>query len=133
MLLNEIINTFKTNFPKLEYIINNKEQSLTIPAINNEVGDIVIEDELDEIIVFIGNFTHWHVGCYEENFNEKEKAIFIAEEITEFLTDLFNNQIVMWGSHRNGGGFYRKGNKPNSKSWFGKKNKEFVWSGQINS
>jgi len=106
---------------------------ISIPAKHNDVGPIAIKDDIDELTVFVGNFTHWHVGCYDEKFTESQKAESIAGEVIDFLRKLFSDQIIIWGSHKKGGGFYILGEKPNSKSWLGTQHKEWVWSGPLES
>jgi hypothetical protein len=66
-----------------------------------------IEDDINELIVFVGNFTHWHAGCYDERLSEEEKAIEIAEAVVDFLRDVVNDQIVLGRSPEGGGGFDR--------------------------
>jgi len=133
MLLEAMIQKLGEEFPSLELSVNKDEHIVSIPAKHKDVGGIDIQDDEYELTVYLGNFTHWHVGCYEKNLNEKEKANFITTEVTDFLKDLFKDEVVMWGSHEKGGGFYHKGEKPNSKSWLGAQHQEFVWSGSLDS
>ncbi|MFW5425712.1 MAG: hypothetical protein ACKE8R_00520 [Methylophagaceae bacterium] len=131
MLFEMMIKKLEDTFPSLEYSVDREHYFISIPAKNESVGGIEIQDEMDEMIVFIGNFTHWHIGCYEQSFSEKEKFENICNQVIAFLDDLFNDQVVMWGGKK-AGGFYLKNEKPNSKSYlgFGKQNKEWVWSGE---
>ncbi len=135
MLLETLIHDLKASYPDQAYSVNEKERLLSITAQNDEVGGIDIKDDEYELTVYVGNFTHWHVGCYEEELSEEEKAKHISNQVIEFLSDLFNDQVVMWGSHEGGGGFYLKGEQQNSRKWFGlgNKRKEWVWSGPVNS
>lgn len=133
MLLQAMIKRIENDFPDVELKVNEKDHLISIPARHEDVGKIDIQDDFDELTVFVGNFTHWHVGCYEESLTEQQKADSVAENVSEFLKDLFNDQIIMWGCHQKGGGFYLKGERPNSKSWLGAQKKEWVWSGPLYS
>jgi hypothetical protein len=125
-------------FPTALISINDDSQVISIHSPCSEVGSIEIQDDESELIVFVGRFTHWHVGCHEENYNELEREEYIASTVIEFLSDLFSDKIVMWGSHSAGGGFYNRDEAPrkSKKSWFGFGKKyndkcEWVWSGKI--
>lgn len=133
MLLRAMIKKMEESFPEIKFTVNEKDHLISVPAKHEDVGSVHIQDDFDELTVFVGNFTHWHVGCYEEGLNEQQKSDSIAEDVSEFLSDLFNDKIVMWGGYKKGGGFYLKGEKPNSKSWLGAQHKEWVWSGPLHS
>lgn len=133
MLLQAMIKKMEKDFPTIEFAVNEKDHLISIPAKHGDVGTIDIQDDFDELTVFVGNFTHWHVGCYEENLTEEQKAESVAEDVSEFLQDLFSDKIIMWGCHQKGGGFYLKGERPNSQSWLGAQHKEWVWSGPLHS
>jgi len=132
MLLQVLIEGIETNFPALKFSIDKKHKTISIPAKTKNLGNIVIQDDSSELTVYVGNFTHWHASCYEESFDEKEKAKYIASEVTEFLTDLFNDKIVMWGSNEQGGGFYNIAYDENEQDSPLDPNgvKKYVWSGK---
>ena len=77
-------------------------------------------------------FAHWHAACYDETLNKEEKQKQIASEVTEFLSDLFTDKIVMWGSHKNGGGFYYPEFNENEQDAPLEPNEvnKYVWSGK---
>ncbi|MBL4783612.1 MAG: hypothetical protein JKX92_15375 [Porticoccaceae bacterium] len=130
MLLDVMIEKLNEDFPLLEFSTNKDKGVISIPAKNNEVGGVDIQDDTYELTVYLGKFSHWHVGSFEETINEKEKAISIAKDISEFLNDLFNEKIILWGSSERGGGFYHVDEKPKSKSWLNAQHKEWTWSGE---
>lgn len=135
MLLEKLAEELKANYPNLQFSVSEKEKHITIPAKSNEVGDITIYDDAHELTVGVGNFTHWHASCYEETLSEKEKADLIVSEVIDFLTDLFNEKIVMWGSNESGGGFYNIEGNLNEQDAPLEPEKElkYVWLGKINS
>jgi hypothetical protein len=97
------------------------------PALHPDVGSIEIYDDGDELTVIAGNFTHGHFSNYDEKLSVQQKAEKITEAVVHFLEDLFADQIVLWGSHQGGGGWYKRGEDP---AWE-HDTKEFVWSGPI--
>lgn len=131
MLLQILTKKLKTEFPELNFSVDENNAIVTIPPKHPDVGSIVIEQDNDELIVGVGKFTHWHCGCYESELSEQEKALSIAEDISNFLADLFNDKIVMWGSHEEGGGFYTVNEPPNSTSSTDKQRIKWVWSGVL--
>ena len=133
MLLQTTIEEINTNFPKLNFSIDEKDKSITIPSKSKEVGNIVIVDDSFEMTVYVGDFTHWHASCDEEPLNTEEKEKYIVSEVIEFLTDLFNEKIVMWGSNKTGGGFYNielNINEQDAPLEPGSE-KKYVWPGKI--
>ena len=117
--------------PWLKYSLNEKSRSIEIPAKNEDVGGITIQDDGEELTVYVCNFTHCHFSNYDEDLSQDNKEKAIVEEVCEFLEQIFKDKIVMWGSHAKGGGYYELGTKPNSKKMFGGQHKEWVWSGAL--
>jgi len=132
MLLKVVEKEIRNEFPSLVVSINEDEYLIVIEGPNQEVGDIEIEDDLDELIIVVGNFTHWHAGCYDESLSKDEKEKQITSEVTDFLSDLFADKIVMWGSHKHGGGFYYPEYNENEQDAPLEHNEvnKYVWSGK---
>ena len=133
MLLEVMTEELKVNFPNLQFSVNEKDNNITIPAKSSEVGDIMIYDDSHELTIGVGNFTHWHASCYDESLNGIEKEKSIVSDVIDFLTDLFNEKIIMWGSNESGGGFYNiEGNLDEQDSPLEpEKEIKYVWSGKI--
>ena len=98
---------------------------MTFPAKHSDVGDVEIHDDGDEITLIAGNFTHGHFSNYDD-IPQEEKEKEIAEDVVDFLSRLFADQVVLWGSHQGGGG-WRVILDDNDDSVT--HHKEFVWSG----
>lgn len=104
------------------------EPCVTFPARHPEVGDVEIHDEGDEVTLVAGLFTHGHFSNYEDvPLAEREREI--AEDVVDFLSKLFADQVVLWGSHMGGGGWlvidpadFDARTYPNG----------YVWSGPLN-
>lgn len=129
MLLKAIVKKLESEFSSLRFSVDEEKHLVIIPPIHEEIGSIEIEDDYDELIVIVGNFTHWHAGCYEEQLSDTEKAAAVAENVIDFLHDLFNDKIVMWGSHK-GGGFIYRDDLQNQASYLDKHQK-WLWSGLL--
>jgi predicted RNA-binding protein len=79
-------------------------------------------------------------SCYEEDLSDKEKAEIIAEDVAEFLHDIFDDKIIlhdifddkiiMWGSNEGGGGFIARDEQQNQKSQ-SKIHQMWLWSGPL--
>jgi hypothetical protein len=70
-----------------------------------EVGKIVIYDDGDEATVIVGNFTHGHFEGKKRPSEPKGSPSVIATEVSTFLTELFADRILMYGSKGGGGGW----------------------------
>ena len=71
-------------------------------------GDIVVEEDGEEIIVTYGRFTHSHFACYEEHVGLAQRRAHVVESVIETLKQVFNGDIVFHGSHVGGGGCGRR-------------------------
>jgi hypothetical protein len=80
--------------------------------------------------VIVGNFIHWHAACYREELSNEEKAEAIAEDVVEFLRDVFNDKMILWGSHKGGGGFVYRDDQQNQASQSAIYQK-WLWSGLL--
>lgn len=88
--------------------------SLVFPDPTGSFGDIVMEDDGEEIIAIFGQFTHSHLCCYEE-IDPAEKHARIVETAISKLKQVFSGEIVFYGSHATGGGH---GPRESSNSFF---------------
>jgi len=124
-LIKTFIQELEKELPKLDFSFNENDLIVSIHSNNEEFGNIEIEDDYEELIVEVGNFTHWHAGCYEEGLSEQEMFLRISESVIDFIKDLINDEIVLWGSHKNGGGFYYPEHEKRTS-----KEQQWVWSGK---
>ena len=130
-IITEIKALLDREIPSLECVLA-EDRVIRIEPVNIEVGGISIEEYFDdEAIVYLGRFTHCHIGCYE-NYTNDQMVESISTEVVNLIKDLINDEIILWARKRSGG-FYKKGEKPNSKSLFGKQYEEWVWSGRVSS
>ncbi len=130
MIFDSLIPKLQQRFPErgLEVTVA-PETCAVFPAIHPEVGNLVISDEGYEVTLEAGNFTHSHFSNYDESLSEDQKAERIAEDVTQFLEELFADRIVFWGSHSVSGGWFPRGEQPSP--LFRAHGKLFVWSGPL--
>jgi len=95
ILLHTMIEKMEAEFPEVEFTLDKGKHLISIAPKHPDVGSIEIQDDDNEITVVVGNFTHWHVGCYEEELSETQKAESIAGDVAEFLQNLFDDKIIM--------------------------------------
>lgn len=104
---------------------SHSEPCITFPAKHPDVGDIQIVDDGVEITIYVGNFTHSHFSNYDD-ISDIEKEREISADVADFLERLFSDRVILWGSHKEGGGW--KDISPDEVDE-GKRENEFLWSG----
>ena len=127
MILRHLIRKLDTHFPGQFHIA---EAAVTFPPKHSAVGSVEVHDDGEELTVYAGNFSHLHFSNYDESLSKEQAAECIADDVLAFLTKLFADKIVMWGSHGGRGGCYEREGKPSSIFSF-KRGQEYVWSGPI--
>jgi hypothetical protein len=129
VLLETVIRKIESEFSPSQFIVN-EDRTVSIPPIHKEFGSIEIQAYGSELMIFVGNFTHWHASCDEENLSDQEKAEMIAEDVVEFLHDVFNDKIIMWGSNEGSGGFITRDEQQRQKPQ-SKIHQMWLWSGAL--
>lgn len=120
-------------FPGRPFTSDQDKQGVVVfPCEHPDVGDVEIRDDGDEVTVVLGNFTHTHIGCYDEGVTDSERVERICDSVIYLLEDLFADRIELYGSHVGAGGFRRRDENRRgliSKGISG--TKSFVWSGPL--
>jgi hypothetical protein len=119
-------------FPDMSMNVGSEGEPLvTFSAKHADVGNLVIQDEGDELTVLIGDITHRHFGNYDRGLGANEKAESIASEVVEYLRKLFADEIEFFGDGLRGGARARgaKARGMLSKLFLGAKT--YVWSGPL--
>ena len=128
MLTEKLIPCLREKFPNRNIRFGTPPEPVAIfPAIHPDVGDVKIHDDGDELTLIAGNFTHGHFSNYDSSLMKAEKEQEIVEQILEFLERLFDDQIVMFGSHRGRGGWYDRGEAAMNDA----NEPAYVWSGPL--
>ncbi|MCP5158719.1 MAG: hypothetical protein H6975_04760 [Gammaproteobacteria bacterium] len=127
MLYEAMKKEIESQFPSLQFSTDDEKKLISIPPVCSEVGSIDIQDDYDELTVFIGNFTHWHCGYFDEKSGNLDEVKEIISEVAEYLQDMFNDKIFMWGDALKGGGTQL------IEGDFETKKQGYVWSGPYHS
>jgi hypothetical protein len=102
------------------------EPCAVFPGTHPGIRRVAIYDDGDELTLCIDDLTHGHFAEYAEGLSNAERAGRVVEAVVEFLDALFADQVVVWGQHSVGGGWYRPGLGGSG----GRTDvQEFVWSG----
>ena len=82
-----------------------KNPMITFPAAQKDVGDVFLQDDGNEITVFVEKITHGHFACYETNITEHEREATITEDVINFLQALFSDKVLLFttADKRSGG------------------------------
>ena len=124
----DILNKEFNNQYTIEVI--NKIEFIVFSAKGSDFGDVdIFEEKLGQYIVTLGKFTHAHFNI-SDNVNDKNVQK-VAIEITTFLMRVFENDIVCFGSHEDGGGYVNLKEMCEFDEETLEEEKElFVWSGK---
>lgn len=76
----------------------------TFQALHVAVGDAVVLQEGEEIIVAIEPHTHHHFECYADSMNPDERVQEIVDQVSSFLHELFADRVVFRDRSRHGSG-----------------------------
>jgi hypothetical protein len=104
MLYEAMKKELEAQFPNLQFSADDEKKLISIPPIHENVGSLDIQDDYDELTIFVGNFTHWHCGCINDSSGAVEEVQEIVSGVVEYLHDMFNDKIFMWGSAMKSGG-----------------------------
>jgi len=108
-----LIDQLPKRLPDVSFRIGSIPDAVVVfPAAHPGFGDVEVYDDGDELTVNIGNFTHSHFSNYSDA-SDVEKAKEIVESTLSFLSDIFKDHLVFWGSHKSGGGGFHRDEAPN--------------------
>jgi hypothetical protein len=94
-----------------------------------DVGGVVVEEDASELIVYIGGITHGHFGSYNSGLSEAEHQKIIAQDLVDFLVDLFADGYFLFKSERSGGWTHR--DLISDEDMESPQTEWFLWSGPI--
>lgn len=102
----------------------------TIAPAHHSWTEISVCEDGEEIIIFYGDFTHVHYGCYDDNLPEAIRAQTIAQDICKELSLVFNDQVEFFRvAYFGAGGMRRRGSQGKlSRILFGRNG--ILWSGR---
>jgi hypothetical protein len=108
-------------------IHDGKQPAATFPAAHPEVGDLLIDDDVDELTISVGSLTHGHFSPnnYQEPLERREEEV--INRVMEFLDAVFKDQVEFWSAGKMGG-WNPRGEDPVPQS---PDARTYVWSGPL--
>ena len=78
------------------------------------VGPIEIVDDGWEATIYVGELTHGHVNPYNDELTQGEIDAIVTEDVLDFLSALFNDEVLVWStvSHNVGGWIWLNRTEP---------------------
>jgi hypothetical protein len=104
-----------------------KHPVASFPAAHTEVGDLRIDDDGNELTIFVGQLTHGHFSPTTYRAPSQQNDEELIERVIAFLDEVFNDQIEFWAAGRMGG-WHPRGQEPSVQR---PNMRRFVWSGPV--
>ena len=103
MLRDTVIAALTERFGALVKIAPFSKEFGVFDARHPDVGDVVIEDDGEELIVSVGSITHGHFGSYDDGLSMHQHEAVIADQLLGFLEDLFADKVLLFKATWGGG------------------------------
>jgi len=131
MIFDYLLPMLEERFPNQGNLVASAEEpTIVFEPQFHDFGDVEIVDDGDEITLFAGRFAHDHFSV-NDSLPLKDDEIRVSREVVDFLFKLFNDRVVLWGSHRGIGGWrILEDDQPKKKRRFWK---TYTWSGPVKS
>lgn len=124
VILDRFLIGFKQRFPAQRIAVRASDSTVSIPCGNPAIGAIEVQDDLNELIVFVGDFTHGHFDCYVESLSPDEREEDVSRQVLDFLSDVFADKVEFYRLEHGGGGWGPAGTGPED---------SFTWSNRAGS
>lgn len=100
MLRKRVTSEIKRRFPEVEIEFEGLEPNViaVIPPIHGSWKPIVIYDDISEVTVYFGQFTHSHYKYYGEAQSLEAKAKSVAEDLCDDLAMVFCDKMEFYRS-----------------------------------
>lgn len=106
MIRDRLIPGIQKAFRGWEMTINPVENPIVrFPAVQKEVGDVLVYDDGDEATVCVESITHGHFNPYDETITQEQRDTIVTEGVISFLQALFTDRVLLHTTpdHRMGG------------------------------
>ena len=129
MLKGTVIEKLLARFDGLVKVNSESKEFAVFEAKHPDVGDLIIQEDDHELIVFIGEITHGHFGSYDSGLTDAEHHARIADDLVDFITELFADECLLYKSRWSGG--WGRRDLFNQSDFHTKNTKWFTWSGPV--
>jgi hypothetical protein len=97
MIRDRLIPALKREFADRGIQFGTPPQAIAIfPAVQSDVGSVLIFDEGDEARVLIEKISHGHFNPYDEKLSESQRDEIVTEDVIEFLRALFSDRVLLF-------------------------------------
>ena len=120
-----------------QYFVEDGNAILRIPAISEEVGDVIVTDDGDELTCTVGQIDHRHFEVFcARGTDENQREINAAEEAVSWVSAIVSDKVRFRIQ-------MHQGRLVGSGSWYPEEEdagpllkitdewKEYLWSGQV--
>ena len=106
------------------------QPTASFPAAHPEVGDLIIDDDGDELTISVGQLTHGHFSPrnYEDPPEERQEQI--IGDVIEFLDEVFRDEVEFWTADAGKMGGWQTRGKGYPLAWRPEV-RRYVWSGPL--
>lgn len=117
---------FIERFNDIDFTIEyNSRLKIVINSNGREFGDMYIYVDGDEFTVGIGQYFHCHFDWSNDDKSNEENFLKAVDRLFKYLTGIFDNEIVLWismkdGEIRGGCGTYNISSAKNKDEYFSK-------------
>lgn len=102
-LRGKIADALVEKFDGLVTIDNSSNTIAIIAAKHPDVGDLVIEQMDDELVVSVESISHGHFACYEDSLPIDDQESEIVSNVIDFIELLLDEKILLFTSSWGGG------------------------------
>jgi hypothetical protein len=103
MIVDRFITGFEERFPGRAYELRASDATVVILGDNPAVGRIEVQDDGNELIVYVGDFTHGHFSCYDDSLAQDEIEADVVTQVLEFVSDVFADKVEFYRTSYGGG------------------------------
>jgi len=130
MLREVVIKALQSEFGDRVKINPGSKEFAVFEAKDPAVGDAILEEDGDEVTIFVGDITHGHFGSYESSLSLKQDhEEIVAQSVVSFLIDLFADKYFLKQSRWYGS--WIRCDKVKETDMLSPKVRWFKWSGPI--
>ncbi len=72
-------------------------------AAHPDVGDLTVYDDGEDLTIYVGDITHVHFGCYEDDWSEDRKRLAIVDDVSHFVREVITEEIELFKTSFAGG------------------------------
>jgi hypothetical protein len=130
MILTAFIDKLERQLPDSRWRLEvSKSPMVVFAAVSERFGDIEVAEEVEELVIYFGRFTHTHFSYYDDDLGEAERIDLIASNAIACLTDVFADRLEFYGISSGSGGFRQRGSQAPLPSRIADRSTH-LWSGQ---